>query len=1017
MVRQNAVTLLMPVRAGEMDDLRARLERIGRDLRGQTDIPFDVFRTLHFARLLVVPGPGRFASDEEDLPERDRCPELLVLSSNFDGPVEEHLRDWSTLATEGLHEILKHCEGYPAEESASPERVLGFLKAHEQPTNTFYVSLPGQTAQRVRAEAQLRDEIVAYVARRVSADPGWARKDPEEIRREIREHAAQLDLLDAEPYRRLGAWDRWKALLLPLLFVALFLFAIGLLLPTPGPLFMPLLTGLGLAVVGLALLIGGVRVALDRLESKDERARAGNRERDAAHYVARTDARSLTSQEDYWVQNQLAILTPVKDSWFWRLSLRVLLRLVDRVAALAYTQGKLNGIPSIHFARWFTFADHRWMLFLSNFDGSWESYLGEFIDRAATGLSAIWGHTKRFPRNRRLGREIAGASDEQLFKTGVRFRQRPTQVWYSAYPKVSKANRINNIEIYRGLHDPAEEDAEAWLRRLSVAPSRRELQVEPKLLALSGMRAVEEIRRASQDQRCAQLTELEAPEYEDVQGIIAYGYGALTCSSFVLLSVEDAEAARAWLGDLVPSLRTAKPLAEDEPRPSTATNVALSYAGLCRLGLLQEAGQGFSRPFREGITEPYRARVLGDRLDSAPEGWDWSDSGGRAKGADLLLLLYAEEPEGLAALREEHLGDLAGAGLCIVSEISGQAFGGKRMREHFGFADGISNPVLPHRRKDGDADTHADLIEPGEVLLGYCNHYGFRPFSPHLSEQESRPRACTLVPGTGRLDIGRNGSYLVLRQIEQDPFGFWDYVQRQAQRLDGEGRPIEAKTLAAKMVGRWPDGAPLATHPELDPGPDLSPGQLNDFDFAEDEEGLRCPFGAHVRRLNPRGAHLGDTPDEARHIAGGHRIVRRGRTYGEPLAESWSLDALRAAEEAEAADRPADGSTGRGVMFMCFNADIRRQFEFLQQSWLMNPKFPGLYEDPDPLLGGRDPARAKALGLSGEVRGLARGLRPGFQVPGPGLGHRMPDLPAFTRVRGGGYFFMPGIRALKTLLS
>jgi deferrochelatase/peroxidase EfeB len=198
-------------------------------------------------------------------------------------------------------------------------------------------------------------------------------------------------------------------------------------------------------------------------------------------------------------------------------------------------------------------------------------------------------------------------------------------------------------------------------------------------------------------------------------------------------------------------------------------------------------------------------------------------------------------------------------------------------------------------------------------------------------------------------------------------------------------------------VGRWPSGAPLVTSPDRDEA-----GLANDNDFlyfASDPHGLKCPIGSHVRRSHPRDA-LDPEPGSERSIEVGkrHRILRRGRTYGPPVVDS--LEALAGGV------RPTSDpltTVERGLHFICVNTQIGRQFEFVQHTWVNNPKFDGLYEDDDPLVGSR-----------GSAHGLPGGT---FTVQREPVRTRVTGMPRFVQVRGGGYFFLPGLRAIRFLAS
>jgi Dyp-type peroxidase family len=218
--------------------------------------------------------------------------------------------------------------------------------------------------------------------------------------------------------------------------------------------------------------------------------------------------------------------------------------------------------------------------------------------------------------------------------------------------------------------------------------------------------------------------------------------------------------------------------------------------------------------------------------------------------------------------------------------------------------------------------------------------------------------------------LGRNGSYLVFRKLAQDVAGLRRYLRAHSR---GEG---EAEILGAKLVGRWADGTPLA----LSDVPDPQLSTATDFGYAElDPHGLRCPLGAHVRRANPRDALTRDAVASMR-IVNRHRLLRRGVLYGPRLADGTVED---------------DG-IDRGLLFLCINADIERQFEFVQQTWINNAKFGGLYDSPDPI-----------AGSGGGV----------MTIPQPQLRRRLTGMPRFVRMLGGGYFFLPSRSALRYLAA
>lgn len=455
---------------------------------------------------------------------------------------------------------------------------------------------------------------------------------------------------------------------------------------------------------------------------------------------------------------------------------------------------------------------------------------------------------------------------------------------------------------------------------------------------------------------------------DDIQGLLASGYAHLPFACYLLLEIVRPGPAAAWLSRLAGEVTTAcgKSL-------GTAVNVALSASGLSKLGL-PTASSGLSDRFMEGMTAPYRSRALGDVGAAASSNWSWG--GPQTPTVDLVLLLYADGEPTLAALERRLAGQSERDGLDLVRRLDTRWSD----REPFGFKDGIAQPAVEGLRGGLPNDT----IKSGEFVLGYPNEYGLLTDRPLVRADADPGAILPLDPArSGRRDLGRNGSYLVLRQLSQDVSGLWEFVDRATGGAGAHGDPAARIGLAAKMVGRWPDGAPLVLAPD---SPDQAPGDANDFAYHDkDPGGLRCPIGAHIRRTHPRDS-LDPSPGTARSIAVDkrHRLLRRGRAYGPPLAPEAALNG-----------GAGDGSP-RGLHFICLCANIKRQFEFVQHTWANNPKFGDLYEDPDPLTG---PA------------GRA------FTIQAEPFRRRMTGLPSFVGVRGGGYFFLPGVRAIRYLAS
>ena len=396
-----------------------------------------------------------------------------------------------------------------------------------------------------------------------------------------------------------------------------------------------------------------------------------------------------------------------------------------------------------------------------------------------------------------------------------------------------------------------------------------------------------------------------------------------------------------------------------------AVNCALTFAGLRVLKLDPDVLESFPPDFKQGMRE--RAKLNGDSGLNAPKNWDpeWR------RPVHAFVAIYVREQAARDAWSAEFQTWAAAAeGVEIVGTQDVARFFADPKRpmhlddpasnpkqpvvlEHFGFRDGISNPAIdgmPGMPVPGGGRQKADgswaPIAAGEFLLGQVDGDGEIPVAP---EPES---------------LARNGSFMILRKLEQDVDAFRDYVGEQARI----GR-IGADELASRMMGRMRDGTPL---------PD--PSTLNDFDYADDPQGRKCPLGAHMRRCNPR-----DSMGFRTVLVDRHRILRNGITYGAPIPYG-----KRSAE--------VNGAAGQGLMFIAFNASIARQYEFVAQQWINFGNDQNQGNDRDPITG---------LQLEGGR----------MVVPGDGSRPTVvcANLPQFVRVRGGDYFFMPGIAAFAAL--
>jgi len=488
----------------------------------------------------------------------------------------------------------------------------------------------------------------------------------------------------------------------------------------------------------------------------------------------------------------------------------------------------------------------------------------------------------------------------------------------------------------------------------------------------------------------------------DVQCLVRFGHGDMTEACFYLLGVQDRAAARAWLG--ARSVTTAVKAAPGD-RPERALQVAFSWDGLKALSIPSTV-EGFSLEFMAGMAgDESRSRRLGDVGASDPGTWYW---GGPGRVPHVLVMLYARAGR-LESWKQDIKG---GTWATAFREMACLSTSQLDNVEPFGFKDGISQPALDwdqQRETGGDEVRFTNLLALGEFLLGYPNEYGKYTERPLVAASDDAQGILPAVEGdSGLRDFGRNGTYLVLRDMHQDVRGFWRFLDSQA----GADRTARER-LGAAMVGRTMKGEPLM--PPVDheiAGIGKKEAASNRFTYDADHAGTRCPIGAHIRRANPR---TGDYPagttglvsrllrllgfggrgfeDDLIASARFHRILRRGREYGEGLSPEDALG-----------PGPAGGED-RGLRFICLNANIGRQFELIQNAWIMGTKFAGLTEESDALLGSRAP-----------IRGCP--ATDTFSIPREGgVAHRMTGIPQFVTVRGGGYFFLPSLRALRYLAS
>jgi len=428
------------------------------------------------------------------------------------------------------------------------------------------------------------------------------------------------------------------------------------------------------------------------------------------------------------------------------------------------------------------------------------------------------------------------------------------------------------------------------------------------------------------------------PDLEDhIQALAFTGFNSLPHTT--LLRVTGVNTA--WLAHVLPKISFGR------ARQETGVQLLLTAAGLAALGASPEQIRAMGREFANGITSTPTSQRLGDSGPHAPDTTWWTDRDHQA-----VLLFYGTSAEALAAPIAELTSGVRQVGQTQLRLPP-------HSREPFGFLDGITRTRIAR----GNADK-GYAMPAGTFIFGLPDASG--------SIADGGPMA-------------RHGALVVLRELSQDVQSFWRYWLQVA-----DGDETTAIRLAAKAVGRWPNGMPLLPGQVTEPAFDAT--QLDFGTFAHDPKGDGCPFGSHVRRANPREG-LTESPEISLQIAALHTILRRGRVFGPAAPPDWYPTPLRM----HMADgTQSDAAAHRGLMFIGLCRDLRSQFEFIVQNWLLAPKFADLYNEVDPLL-------------------AHTGTQRSFTVPTGGFCKHLEGVGGWIRPHGGGYYLMPGREVLRQL--
>ncbi len=956
-------TIVAPIRdRAASTHLKQILAEINANPSGNALLPFGKLPMVHFASFVVFSDPVQEA----------KAPPLLdhlVFENCIDGPFEAYIEALLHLGLQTLHELFSCCLGYD-NRVASNDGVRAYIVAKRRKPHLLHIGSPGLRVDHINAGDSLRrvlDRELDDVVKR-----GRSTDRPLDLMRSLhaslnlppstRDHWFLRKPTLTETEQRRFAWfadqqshlgsqlRHWGKLIV----LALTLFAVvwwsGSWLWNHGGARSIFFALVGLVAVQLLFWWWLTRGKPWKGQTARQKAEVKR-------------IRELEDQAPQ-VQNKMASLVILKSGWMTWIVTRAVLwffNLLYRTLFTDLTPGRLAGLHTIHFGHWTVLdleADGRKnekqkaLMFLSNYDGSWETYLDDFLDNLYHGVIAIWAGGVGFPR----------PLDGPSFKSWARTRMSVWHAWYSAYPTLTVANIDNNDHIRRGLVDlPKTDDAaRLWLSRFGSFKTGNEHIDAPG----------------------------DALETSDIQGLVLSGYAHLPYAKYVLLRIDKPDEVRTWLAEQIPLVTDARP----SPRGNhPAVNVAFTHSGMRALGLPENVLEGFPLPFQEGMAPAelkHRSRALGDVGQNDPADWYWG--GTNNTRVDLLVMVYAKTETEAARVADECLARLdatKAVARCLEPELSGELLpdpkrkspaGRKLFREHFGFADGISQPEIEGTYRAANRVTERGsqhLVKPGEFLLGYTAGDGTVnpgiPIDARLDSHALLPQADSGA-GPDLREFGRNGTYLVFRHLEQHVQEFNDFV---ASASGASTSPQDAEEFAARLVGRHRDGMPLIAT-------DSDSAHTNEFTFAGDPHGFACPVGSHIRRANPRDSLVADAAAALR-TANRHRLLRRGRPYVRPHRPG-------------AARQNGDE---RGMLFICLNGDIERQFEFVQQNWVNNSVFGGLGSEQD-----------------GLVR--APGDEPGcFTVQSASVRQRTLDIPKFVTVRGGAYFFLPGLATIRYLAT
>jgi hypothetical protein len=431
MTPQSNLMVVALVSGGRIAELRQLLASMN-SVPGTADpqnvlVPFGQLPSIHFARIVILEDETLDDITAYGLPRVD-YPIYLAFLADFDGPVETFLTDLVRVAENGLRRIFSYCEDF------SPNADLrSWMRDHNVAPVTAYVNWVGRTSKQVGEETELHDALVKYSRRNAATLSGMK---PAQAHAELKsfvrtkQDKGELSLTPEAPTPL--AWQLRN--LVNLLGVPLVLLLLTPFLLIYAPFFL---------------------IQLRIHERSDP---------EIAPRINPIHAHELAILEDHDVTNQFSVMGAIKPGLFRRWTLIFILWVIDYTARHIYNHGRLARVSTIHFARWVFLDDKKRLFFGSNYDGSLESYMDDFINKVGFGLNIVFGNGISYPTTRFL--IFGGAKDEQKFKYVLRRHELPTEVWYNAHPGLTALDRHRNLMIRQGLEKPSmsDQDAQEWLR-------------------------------------------------------------------------------------------------------------------------------------------------------------------------------------------------------------------------------------------------------------------------------------------------------------------------------------------------------------------------------------------------------------------------------------------------------------------------------------------------------------------------------------------------------------------------